>query len=221
MGSGWSLSKVAVSEEAIINTKRLRLKFSLSKENFLDEVLEKGVDPENYRFLQCGNTIIGINEYLEQHCNPPKSIKASGGSNGQTLVGAFSTGTHGSALFYGALSEMIHGIHLISDPESHYYLERASNTITSSKFHEKIGAKVILDDDLFNAVLVSFGSFGIIHGVLIEVEDIFLLEQKRERIAFDESVEKAICLGELSAIERYFKYPLSDKESPLYLLNWL
>ncbi len=216
MGSGWSLSKVAVANDAIINTKKLRHKFTMSNENFLPEVLENGVNPDNYRFLQCGNTIIGINEYLEQQCKPAKSLKASGGSNGQTIVGAFSTGTHGAALFYGSLSEMIHGIHLISDPDKHYYLERSSNRLTSSRFHDKLGATAIPDDELFNAVLVSFGSFGIIHGVLIEVEDKFLLEQKRERIPFDEAVEKAICLGELSGIEKHLKYPLADKERLLY-----
>ena len=36
-----------------------------------------------------------------------------------------------------------------------------------SAFAESIGAESIKDDTLFNAALVGFGSFGIIHGVMI------------------------------------------------------
>ena len=216
MGSGWSLSKVAVSEDALINTKRLRHKFALDPENFSPDLLAVGLDPDDYRFLQCGNTIIGINEYLEHNCNPPKCLRASGGSNGQTIVGAFSTGTHGAAMNFGSLPEMIKGIHVITGPNSHFYIERASQKITSPAFHLKLGAEVILDDELFNAVLVSFGSFGIIHGVLVEIESKFLLEQKRTRIAFDTHLENAVCKGDFSLVSHHFKYPLDMKEHELY-----
>ncbi|HSJ69742.1 MAG TPA: FAD-binding protein, partial [Anditalea sp.] len=216
MGSGWSLSKVAVSEDALINTKRLRHKFTLDRENFSPELLADGLDPDDYRFLQCGNTIIGINEYLEKKCLPPKSLRVSGGSNGQTIVGAFSTGTHGAAMFYGALPEMVLGIHVVTGPNSHYYIERASNKITSPIFHHKLGAKTILDDELFNAVLVSFGSFGIIHGVLVEIEPRYLLEQKRNRIAFDSNLENAICQGDISLVSHHLKYPLGMEDNELY-----
>jgi FAD/FMN-containing dehydrogenase len=177
MGSGWSFSKVAVSEDAIINTKRLRHKFALGKDNFHQDFLNLGAKPDNYRFLQCGNTVIQINEYLEKQCQPVKCLIASGGSNGQTIAGAFSTGTHGAAVFKGALPEMVVGMHVITGPDRHIYVERASRRVTSELFQQKLGAEVIIDDELFNAILVSFGSFGVIHGVLVEVEDKFLLEK--------------------------------------------
>jgi len=217
VGSGWSLSKVAVSDDAIVNTKNLRHKFALSAENFHPDYLSSGANPENHIFLQCGNTIIKINEHLEKRLRPAKSLRACGGSNGQTIVGAFSTGTHGAALNFGALSEMVLGLHIVTGPESHVYIERASRPITSDVFHQKLGVtKAIRDDDLFNAALVSFGSFGIIHGVLLEVEDKFLLEQKLMRVAFDENIEKAVTLGDFSAIQHYLKYPLSDPDHTLY-----
>ncbi len=219
MGSGWSFSKVAVCDDTIINTKRLRHKFNLGESNFLPEFLARGSKAENYRFLQCGNTVISINEFLEKKSNPPKCIKASGGSNGQTIVGAFSTGTHGGALFYGAISETIRGLHIITGSDRHVYIERASNQITSGFFHEKLGAEVIIDDDLFNAALVSFGSFGIIHGVLIEVEDRFLLEQKRTRIPFDGNFEQAITSGQFHLMNELLKYPIEDQAHPLYHLE--
>jgi hypothetical protein len=215
MGSGWSISKVAVSDDALINTKSLRHKFSLKNENLNPGYLERGNSSDNHFFLQCGNTIIGINDFLEKR-NPAKCLRASGGSNGQTIVGAFSTGTHGAALFYGGLTEMILGLHIVTGPDQHYYIERHSKPVTSHQFHEKLGATVILDDDLFYSALVSFGSFGIIHGVLIEAEDKFLLEQKLKRVPFDDDLKKAITDGNFKAIEQYLKYPADDKDHPLY-----
>lgn len=216
MGSGWSLSKAAVSEDALINTKRLRHKFLLGSENFDQEFLSNGGKTEDYRFLQCGNTIININEYLEKQCQPAKCIKVSGGSNGQTIVGAFSTGTHGAAVFSGALPDMVVGLHVITGPDRHIYVERASRKITSHIFHQKIGAEVFIDDALFNAILVSFGSFGIIHGVLVEVEDKFLLEQKLQRLPFDQNMAEAVTKMDFDLIQDKLKYTWNDPANHLY-----
>jgi hypothetical protein len=209
MGSGWSLSKVAVSDDCLINTKSLRHKFLLKAENFDPAFLAAGNKPENFRFLQCGNTIIRINEYLEKESKPNKSLRVSGGSNGQTIVGAFSTGTHGASINIGALSEMVVGLHIVTGPDRHVYIERASRKVTSDIFHQQIGAEVILDDDLFNAALVSFGSFGIIHGVLLEVEDKFLLRQKLKRIPFDAPLEQAVTQGDFNAIQHHIEFPVN------------
>lgn len=216
MGSGWSFSKVAVSEDAIINTKRLRHKFALGKENFHPDFLNAGNKPENFRFLQCGNTIIQINEYLEKQSQPAKSLMVSGGSNGQTIVGAFSTGTHGAAVFKGALPEIVVGMHVITDPDRHIYIEKASRRITSDAFHQKLGAEIFIDDDLFNSILVGFGSFGIIHGVLVEVEDKFLLEQKMQRVPFDDAMTEAVTNMDFSKIQHHLKYKWNDPQRHLY-----
>jgi len=216
MGSGWSFSKVAMSEDALINTKRLRHKFALGKDNFHQDFLNSGAKPDNYRFLQCGNTVIQINEYLEKQCQPVKCLTASGGSNGQTIAGAFSTGTHGAAVFKGALPEMVVGMHVITGPDRHIYVERASRRVTSELFQQKLGAEVIIDDELFNAILVSFGSFGVIHGVLVEVEDKFLLEQKMQRVPFDNAMMEAITKMDFSKIQHHLKYTWNDPDRHLY-----
>ncbi|MFA0963725.1 FAD-binding protein [Roseivirga sp. BDSF3-8] len=216
IGSGWSLSKVAMSDDAIIHTKRCRHKFNLSEENFAPAYLAQGHRAEDYRFLQCGNTIIDISRYLEEESNPPKCLRVSGGSNGQTIVGAFSTNTHGAAIGYGSLPDMIVGMHIITGPDRHIYVERASRKITSAAFHEKIGAEVVHDDELFNAALVSFGSFGIIHGVLVEVEDKFLLEQKLRRVPYDDRLDDAVTNNNYDAISDYLRYSADDRAHPLY-----
>lgn len=216
MGSGWSLTKVNVSEDGIINTKKLRLKAQLGKSQIAQSYIDKGGDPSNLLFAQCGNTIISINDLLEKERNPPKSLRASGGSNGQTIVGALSTGTHGSAFKYGALSEFVVGMHIVVGPDRHVWLERASYEVTSNEFRSWIKAEVILDDDLFNSALISFGSFGFIHSVLIEVEPKYLLEQELKVVPYDDGLIKAITDADFTGIASRLKYPLDVANDSLY-----
>ncbi|MEX0968592.1 MAG: FAD-linked oxidase [Bacteroidia bacterium] len=215
MGSGWSLSKVAVCPDGIVNTKKLRLKASLGSSQLSEEYLNSG-DPFNLLFAQCGNSMISINELLEQERNPPKSLRASGGSNGQTIVGALSTNTHGAAFKFGSLSEFVLGMHIVTGPDRHVWIERASRPVTSAKFQEWIKAEVILDDDIFNSALISFGSFGFIHSVLIEVEPKFLLEQQLTQIAYDGNLEKAITDYDFSGLAHVLNYPLAVANEKLY-----
>jgi hypothetical protein len=207
MGSGWSFSKVAVAEDGIINTKKLTLKAELSAVNVSDIYLQNGGHPTNLLFTQCGNEIIRINDLLEKERNPAKSLRMSGASNGQTIVGGFSTGTHGAAFRDGSLCDFVVAMHLIVGPDRHVWLERASYPVTSEVFQSWIKAEVIRDDDLFNAALVSFGSFGFIHSVIIEVAPKFLLEQQLLKIPYNTTLEKAIMFNDFSGLASKFKYP--------------
>ncbi|WP_146153507.1 FAD-binding oxidoreductase [Adhaeribacter arboris] len=211
MGSGWSLSKVAVSEDGIINTKKLTLKAELAAVHLSDTYLQNGGDPTNLLFAQCGNEIIRINSSLEKEQNPAKSLCMSGGSNGQTIVGAFSTGTHGAAFqTRGSLCDCVVAMHIIVGPDRHIWLERASYPVTSSAFHEWTKAEVIRNDELFNAALVSFGSFGFIHSVIIKVEPKFLLVQQLQKVPYNLALENAIKFNDFSGLIAKLKLPVEQ-----------
>ncbi len=109
-------------------------------------------------------------------------MRTCGASNGQTIVGAFSTGTHGSAIDAGSTPDFVVGLHIVTGPHTHIWLERATHPVVADAFVEKLNTNLVRNDDLFNAALVSFGSFGFIHGVMIETEEIYLLECYRQRI---------------------------------------
>ncbi len=119
-----------------------------------------------------------MNNWLKKN---KRSLKTSGASNGQTIVGCFSTGTHGSAIDTGSVPDFIVGMHIITGPGKHIWLERESYPVVSDAFIQKFKTKLVADDELFNAALVSFGSFGFIHGVMIETEDIYLLEMLSQK----------------------------------------
>ena len=186
LGSNWSLSDVAATEDWMINTKPLNWIFPLSERSVSDHYPG---DPKHLTFAQCGVAILELSNYLEPL---GRSLKTSGASNGQTIAGALSTGTHGSAIDVGAIPDYVVGLHLIVGASRHVWLERASYPVTADDFAGKLGAELIRDDTLFNAALVSFGSFGIIHGVVIETEDLFLLNPHAVRIPYDDTLEQAI-----------------------------
>lgn len=183
LGGGWSFSKVATAEW-ILNTKMLNMLFPIRNPQSLSPGY-KG-KPGDLLFAQCGNSIQELNNWLQQN---KRSLKTSGASNGQTIVGCFSTGTHGSAIDTGSVQDFIVGLHTITGPgpEDHIWLEREKYPVVSGTFIQKFKTRLVADDDLFNAALVSFGSFGFIHGVMLETEDIYLLECYRKKILIDDS----------------------------------
>ena len=193
LGNGWSFSEVAVCEGGLVDTKALRLSFNLKNSFVAPEYLQSGKSASDLFFTQCGMSILDMDEKLEQDSNPKRSLKASGASNGQTIAGCSSTGTHGSAFNVGAVHDSIVGLHIITGPDTHVWIEKKSNPVASDDFINWLGAEAIKDDDMFNAAVVSFGSFGFIHGVLIETEPIFLLEQYRTgNIVYNDALKQAI-----------------------------
>ena len=213
MGNGWSFSDVAVCDGGAIDTKSLRLSFNLNNSFVAPEYLAQK-DAKYLFFVQCGMSVLQVNEKLEAS---GRSLKASGASNGQSIAGATSTGTHGAAFNVGAVHDAIIGLHIITGPDKHVFIERRTNPVASNAFIQWLGAQKISDDELFNAALVSFGSFGIIHGVLLETFPIFLLEEHRSgEIAYDDDLIKAMTTLDFSPIQQYLPYGPGDPNKQLY-----
>ena len=84
------------------------------------------------------------------------------------------------------------GLHVITGPDRHVWLEPHSSPVVSQSFLDGLGFELVRDDALFDAALVSFGSFGIIHAFMIETTDRFLLEARRTRMAFSDGLKQAI-----------------------------
>ena len=133
------------------------------------------IETRHLYFAQCGTSIMELNNDLQAR---GLCLRTSGASQGQTICGAFSTGTHGSAIDLGGMQDYIVGMHLLVDSQKSYWLER-SQSVVSESFCKKLGAERLGDEDIFHAALVSFGSFGVIHAVLLEVEELYSLDVKR------------------------------------------
>ena len=217
MGNGWSFSEVAVCEGGLVDTKALRLTYNLKNSFVAAEYLQSGKNAGDLFFAECGISVLDLDEKLERDHNPKRSLKASGASNGQTIAGCTSTGTHGSAFNVGAVHDSIVGLHIMVGPHRHVWIEKKSNPVASDEFVKWLDAEVIRDDDMFNAAVVSFGSFGFIHGVVIETEPIFLLEQYRTgNIVYNDALKKAMDRLDFSDILDELPAPPFAPEKEMY-----
>src|SRR5436190_6719420 len=176
LGGEWSWTKIAATTGILLNTKPLNLSFNINQNNVSPSYQ---LTPADLYFVQCG---VSIKELTDRLANHNRSIKTSGASNGQTIAGAMSTGTHGAAIDVGSVADFVVGLHIITSPTEHVWLERKSYPVASDSFISALDATPLRDDDLFNAAIVSFGGFGFIHGVMIESFPLFLYEAHRFRV---------------------------------------
>jgi hypothetical protein len=186
-GSAWSLSYISHQKDNMQFNAAMNLKKPIDGDELHSNTTYL---QENLFLFQCGNIIKEISVYL---LNNGKSLKTTGASNGQTIAGCISTGVHGSALDIGAVQDSVIGINLIigDGADDIVYLERHTKPALNDVFASRIKARVIRNDNLFNAALVGLGSFGFIHGVVIEAEDRFLLNRYVKRINKDKALELA------------------------------
>ncbi len=210
VGAAWSWTKIATVKDGImLDTKQLNIMMSISAGAVLPSYTG---DVTKLIFAQCGIAIWELNGRLKSR---NRSLKTCGASNGQTIVGAMSTGAHGSTIDIGGVQDYIVGMHIIVGQNRHIYLERASQPIASDSLINNLQAELVRDDHLFNAALVSFGSFGIIHGVMLETEDLFLLETFMQRVPYEAPLKWAMDTLDFSGInpplpaERPFHFGVS------------
>ncbi len=222
MGSNWALS-AAASSDAMINTKGLNLRFKPQASWLHNAYIQSGKTVDDALFVQCGCMIWDLNKYMETELVPRRCLRASGGSNGQTIAGATSTGTHGAALYTGSVHDAIIGLHIVTGPGSHVWLERASKPVASDSFINSLGAVPIRNDEMFNAAVVSFGSFGVIHGIMIETEPIYRLAvyestaNDKNIVPYSNEIRSALAALDINRLRQLLPgFPAENIDNKLY-----
>ena len=172
-GSAWSMSRIANQKDRMHFNAAMNISIPINASDCHEDT---EFDFSNLFLFQCGNTIKEISETLAEH---GKSLKTSGASNGQTIAGCISTGVHGAGLDIGSVQDYVVGLNLIigPKPEDIVYIEPESKPGLSNAFAQSLNARVIRNDAMFYAALVGLGSFGFIHGVVIEAEPLFLIKR--------------------------------------------
>lgn len=100
------------------------------------------------------------------------SIPTSGSFLGPTLAGGAGTASHGSRLGFGGAQDMIVGLHLVTAPDKHWWLERSGAPVLSDEGVKALAAggtvaQLRRDSALFDAALVHLGAMGIVAGVAV------------------------------------------------------
>jgi hypothetical protein len=206
VGGAWSFTTIAATDGILIATQRLNYRFALGAEQ-LQRAYSADRSPV---FVQAGISIADLNKYLARR---GQAVPTSGASNGQTIAGALSTGTHGAAIDFGAVPEYVVAIHLATSDGKTVWLERASYPVVKDSVIARFNADPVRNDELFNAALVSFGCFGIILGVVIEPIPLYYLHGWRQPFQFDDALWDAVQQMDFSA----FNLPGASGRRPYHL----
>jgi hypothetical protein len=177
IGAGWALSRINITDGWLVNTKLLNSCYDIG-EGYFDDAYPGG-ERRNVVLAQAGMQIAELNAYLElvpREDAVRRAIKAAGIGNGQTVAGSVSGNTHGAQITYGAMPDWVAGLHIATGGGRTLWIERASKPVLNEEFAARIGAELVRDDDIFNAAVVSFGTFGIIAAMAVETAPIYQLE---------------------------------------------
>lgn len=150
-------------------------------------------DARRYVRVGAGATIRAINRALAD-MNPPRALYNMGNYDAQTIAGAFSTGTHGSGLRHGPLTDRVVAIEMVTDEvgadgqRTQRLLRIEPSDGVSDAVHFERAHRRQPDDALramhleqndavFDAALLSLGCFGIITAVTLETREPFWLRE--------------------------------------------
>jgi hypothetical protein len=177
IGAGWALSDINITDGWLVNTKMLNGCYDVADRYFDDRYPAE--DRPYVVLAQAGMQIAELNAYLElipKDDRPKRAIKAAGIGNGQTVAGAVSGNTHGSQITFGAMPDFVCGLQLATGRGRTLWIQRASRPVFTEALADRIDADLISDDDVFNAAVVSFGTFGIVTAMAIETSPIYHLQ---------------------------------------------
>ncbi len=147
-----------------------------------------------------------------------------GGAGGQTVFGALTTGTHGGDFRMPPIADAVMALHLVADGGKHYWIERESLTFETTltddallrafygqpRFGGPGNFEIIRGDDMFNAVLISAGRFGIVYSFVIAAVRQYSLHQERRLTTWQ---------GDGPNDKKAIKNQIADPASDLYTLQ--
>ena len=172
---GWrhSWSPVAATDGVYVHPEWMRGVASVAPETLRDTV-----STENLFEVYAGTRIREINEAL---WTAGRALPWLGGYDGQTLGGVLPTGTHGSVLRFGPLAEMVRSLDLVRYDGAVVRIEPAARPLTAPEAFEAAHPawSLVQDDDVFHAALVSMGTMGVFHRLVIEAVPRFWLKEVR------------------------------------------
>ncbi|HVZ37848.1 MAG TPA: D-arabinono-1,4-lactone oxidase [Candidatus Kapabacteria bacterium] len=197
VGSGHSFSDVVQTNDVLINTDQLGSPIELDR-----SLLKDGVDTSCLVHVENGMKIRALNTYLDEH---DLALPNMGGYDAQSIVGAASTGTHGSGISLGPIASIYRSIVVVGDGGIRYRIEPTNGITDPDKYRAKFpDNRLIQDDQWFNTVAVSMGCTGIIYSVIMEMIPKYWLREVRTMSDWD-SVKKMLMDGAVLRDNRHFE----------------
>lgn len=184
----------------------------ITVESPLDDILRVRDVFENNTMLfetEAGITIESLNHALGE---ADLGLPNMGGYDGQTIMGAISTSTHGTGIAIPPFPDMLRSLVLVTTgkwngkvisgnglstgPVNFYRIE-PSNGITDPQQYNRsqhsyssdgVEIQLIQDNDCFRSVMVNMGTMGVVYSVVIEVMQFYHLTETRTISSLDKSL---------------------------------
>ena len=185
-GSGWAFEDLAFSPQWLVSLDRLdkrlmRVTDTALNNEWRGRVQSGGADALVH--VEAGIKVAALNDMLTA---AGLALPTLGGSNGQSIAGAISTGTHGADIELGPLADLVMAMHVVSVGGQEYWVERASRPITEDvalAWALDCGdAQIIRDDEIFAALQVSVGRFGVIYSYVLHATSAFRIAEWTAKI---------------------------------------
>ncbi|KAF9771249.1 hypothetical protein IL306_011131 [Fusarium sp. DS 682] len=171
VGSGHSFSNICPTDGILLDPHGMNKFLKLNPES-----LEEPDKASDHVLVESGVTIKDLNSHLDKM---GKALATMGAYDGQTLVGAISTGTHGSGKDSGNLASLVRAIILVSETGTVYQIEPKDGISDPAKFVQGDVQELKQDDDWFQAALIAMGCLGLVYSYIIEVVPTFFLSEVR------------------------------------------
>lgn len=181
VGSGHSSSDVAKPRQVLVDLKGVAGVVAEPEHIRTGYVVPAG---SALVYVRAGTTVRALNEALWKL---GLALPVMGTYDGQTVIGAISTGTHGSNSKVGPLAEIVRSVDIFvclknssgkRDPK-HLRIEARNGPTNAEAFKKATGRELRKSDKLFGAAVVSCGALGLVNGLIIEVRKKFWLEEIR------------------------------------------
>jgi hypothetical protein len=185
-GAGHSFSDVAISHGYQLVPWSLNQALPLDRSQLRPQCQS---DPYLFR-TEAGARIRHLNAQL---FSAGFGLEIMGGYDAQTVVGAATTGTHGSSLAHGPIASQIASMQLVGTGGEVIQLEPLDGITDPARFPSfietktgRVPATLVQDSETFNAMLVSMGCMGVVYSVVLRTVPRFWLKETRKLTTWGE-----------------------------------
>ena len=203
-GSGWAFEDLAFSPQWQLSLDLLNKRLTAVTDHALTDDWRRSTQaggPDVLVHVEAGIKVAALNAMLAA---AGLSMPTLGGSNGQSIAGAISTGTHGADFELPPLAGLVMAMHVVTVGGQEYWVEPASRPITENvalAWALDCGdAQIIRDDEMFNALLVSVGRFGVIYSYVLRAVPAFRIFEwtaKIPRVVLTTMLRQGVSAGTL------------------------
>ncbi|MBE3049334.1 FAD-binding protein [Candidatus Bathyarchaeota archaeon] len=185
-GSFHAWSNIAVTDGIQIAPDNLKLITPVADE--VPALYKTDAKFDHHLLLRCGsgNRLCEVNQYAWER---GLAFAALGGFDGQTMGGVFNTGTHGSVFTSSHLAEDIISLDLVLATGELLRIEPAGGITEPTAFaaaHDPKDARLLQDDDYFNAVLINMGTMGVVASYVLRLTPRYHLKEVRTQTSISE-----------------------------------